>query len=120
LQRIPSWRRLAFRNAAFMPEAARRFEGKMNARIPLVAVVIALTGGGAVACTSDPLDVTCEEYAGLGEAQQLDLAARWGSPARDRVETMGRIVAPKYRNDLLSYCRTHSGDKLKDLEITFR
>ncbi|MEU5261731.1 hypothetical protein [Amycolatopsis sp. NPDC021455] len=92
----------------------------MNARILLVAIVITLTGGGAAACTADPLDVTCQEYAGLGETQQLDLAARWGSPARDRVDAAGRIVAPRYRSDLLGYCRTHPDDKLKDLEITFR
>jgi hypothetical protein len=92
----------------------------MNARIPLVAIVLALTGGGAAGCTSDPLDVTCQEYAGLGEAQQLDLAARWGSPTRDRVDAAGRIVAPRYRSELLSYCRTHADDKLKNLEITFR
>jgi hypothetical protein len=92
----------------------------MTARIPLVAIVFALTSVGAAACTSNPLDVTCHEYAGLGEAQQLDLAARWGSPTRDRVDAAGRIVAPRYRSDLLDYCRSHADDKLKDLEITFR
>ncbi|MEU4247748.1 hypothetical protein AB0F15_10075 [Amycolatopsis sp. NPDC026612] len=99
---------------------AWRIEEMMNARISLVTVVIVLTGAVVAACTPDPLDVTCEKYLSLGEAEQLDLAALWGTPTRDHVDATGRIVAPRYRSDLLGYCRTHSDDKLKDLELTFR
>jgi hypothetical protein len=89
----------------------------MKTRIVLVVTMMTLTGGGLAACTPDPLDITCAEYSGLGQDEQLDLAARWGSPSRDHIDEMAKMVAASLRNDLLNYCRTHSDDKLKDLHF---
>jgi hypothetical protein len=51
------------------------------------------------------------------ESEQLDLAALWAAPDRKNPGPEARIVAPRYRQDLLTYCPNHSKDKPKDLEL---
>lgn len=82
--------------------------------------MLALVPYGTVACaSSDPLSITCQEYVKKSNSEQLDLAARWGSPDRKTVNAGAELVAPKYRQDLLNYCPGHPKDRLKDLEFRF-
>jgi hypothetical protein len=82
-----------------------------------VATIVAFAtgcGGG--------LETSCGAYLKEDERAQVDLAAQWGSPSRDgKVRATDRIVAPSYREKLISYCSQpdHADDKLKDLEFGF-
>jgi hypothetical protein len=87
----------------------------------LSAVVVVLLAGCALtSCASDPLSTTCGDYIGKTEAEQLALAELWGEPVRGQSSKMTQMVAPSYRRDLLAYCPSHSGERLKDLQLTLR
>jgi hypothetical protein len=87
-----------------------------------IAITIAATllAGTATACSSDPLSVTCGDYLNKSQTEQLDLAARWADPARNQTTQIDRAAAPGYRTDFLAYCPSHTDDRLKDLELSFR
>ncbi|HEX4726123.1 MAG TPA: hypothetical protein VH333_26680 [Pseudonocardiaceae bacterium] len=91
---------------------------RINKTIP-IAIIAILLAGVATSCSSDPLSVTCGDYLKKGEAEQLDLAARWADPARNQTTDLDRIVAPEYRGDFMAYCPTHPDDELNNLELGF-
>lgn len=90
-----------------------------NVRLLACGAAVVLAICGTAACSSDPLSITCQDYVGKPNSEQLDLAALWGSPDRKNVNAGARLVAPKYRQDLLKYCPAHPKDRLKDLEFRF-
>ena len=79
-----------------------------------VALVFTMSG-----CASGPLAISCGDYLTKDTATQLDLAGILASPGRETAGPMEQIVAPSYREKLISYCRTNPDAKLMDLEMTF-
>lgn len=86
----------------------------------LVTGVMILTG--LTACSKDPLDISCTDFLGQSNAEQLITAAKWGHPSRDGSYTpMDEIAAGQYVQDLRTYCSasTHSDDSLNDLDFRY-
>jgi hypothetical protein len=88
--------------------------------LPAIALVAAALGGALTltSCGSDPLAITCGSYLRKSEQQQLDLAARWGSPDRDHPSRIAEFASGEYRKDLLHYCPGHRNSRLSELELT--
>jgi hypothetical protein len=89
-------------------------------RVAVAGAVIAaaLAGLFPAACgANDPLNISCADFLTKSESEQLDLAALWAAPDRKNPGPEARMVAPRYRRDLLTYCPKHRKDKLKDLEL---
>jgi hypothetical protein len=88
--------------------------------LPALAFVAAALGGALMltSCGSDPLAITCGSYLRKSERQQLDLAARWGSPDRGHPSQIAKFASGEYRNDLLHYCPGHRDSRLSELELT--
>jgi hypothetical protein len=85
------------------------------------AIAVTLAASCALtSCASDPMSTTCRDYLGKTEAEQLDLAALWAQPVRDKVTAIGRSVAPVYRRDLIAYCPSHRDARLKDLDLRIK
>ncbi len=91
----------------------------MNARLLMSGIAASLVLCGTTACSSDPLSVSCKDYLGKSDSEQLDLAVRWGAPNHQTSYPGASLVGPAYRQDLLNYCPAHPKDRLKDLEFRF-
>ncbi|HEY6421707.1 MAG TPA: hypothetical protein VIY28_00385 [Pseudonocardiaceae bacterium] len=98
------------------------WKGDQNApRVFGHALLVGLAASviGTTACSSEPLAISCKEYLQKSQQEQLDLAALWGSPNQKTTGPEGRIVAPSYRENFLTYCPKHPDDQLKDLYPRF-
>ena len=83
----------------------------------LLAVLLIFTVTAAACGSKDPLSISCGDYVKKDTGTQLELAALWGAPDRHTVDALARAVAPKYADDLRSYCPTHKSARLMDLEL---
>lgn len=91
--------------------------------LPAMSVIVFLTGAltGVAACSSESLATNCSEYLHKPEAEQLKLAAQWGSPSQaEKTDVLAEAVAPNYREQLLQYCSQpgHESATLKELALT--
>lgn len=91
-------------------------QGRSTWAAVLSGVALVLTMSG---CASGPLAISCGDYLTKDTTTQLDLAGILASPGRKTAGPMDQIVAPSYREKLVSYCGTHRDVKLMDLEMTF-
>lgn len=89
----------------------------MSAMMILISALVGVTACGS----STSLATSCSEYLQESKAEQLKLAAQWGSPSQtESVNAAAEAVAPSYREQLLQYCSRpeHASATLKELALT--
>lgn len=89
----------------------------MTARSVAAAAAASLILLTTTACSSGPLDITCEDYLALTASEQQDVAREWVK--ENSAESLADVMAPSTADDIARHCQDNPDDVIGDLQYTF-